>query len=92
MGGRLWSFAAERWEERVDEEEEGAVKYRPEWEDSEEGRLVAGSLRVGILWTPGGGGGLKEGGESDLDRTSSYEGRGRGQERRCCHSDTICCG
>lgn len=42
------------------------MKYRPEWEDSDEGHLLS------CLCTPGGGGGLKEGGDSAVvDCTSS---------------------
>lgn len=73
VGDRLGSFVTECWEDWVEEVVEGAVKYKPEWEDSEEGFLVAGSRRLCFLWTPGGGGGLKGGGESVPDCTSSLE-------------------
>lgn len=53
-----------------------AVKYKPECEDSEEGHLLSGSLLLGPLCTPGGGGGLKEGGDSAVaDWTSSWSER-----------------
>lgn len=48
------------------------MKYRPEWEDSDEGHLLSCSRLLWCLCTPGGGGGLKEGGESAVaDCTSS---------------------
>lgn len=54
----------------------GAVKYKPEWEDSDEGHLLSWSRLLGCLCTPGGGGGLKEGGDSAVvDCTSSWSER-----------------
>lgn len=49
------------------------MKYRPEWEDSDEGHLLSCSRLLGCLCTPGGGGGLKVGGDSaGVDCTSSW--------------------
>lgn len=48
------------------------MKYKPELVDSDEGHLLSRSLLLGRLCTPGGGGGLKEGGGSAVvDCTSS---------------------
>lgn len=48
------------------------MKYRPEWEDSDEGHLLRCCRLLWRLCTPGGGGGLKEGGDSAVvDCTSS---------------------
>lgn len=40
------------------------MKYNPEWDDSDDGHLSSWSRLLGRLCTPGGGGGLKEGGDS----------------------------
>lgn len=50
---------------------EGAVKYKPDWDEVEDGRLLSVAFRLGRRGTPGGGGGLNEGGGSEMDCTSS---------------------
>lgn len=52
-------------------EYKGAVKCRSELEESEEGRLLGVGLPLGRRCTRGGGGGLKEGGDSEVDLLSS---------------------
>lgn len=40
------------------------MKYKAEWEDSDDEHLLSWSCLLERLCSPGGGGGLKEGGDS----------------------------
>ncbi len=70
-GGDVWGLGAFGCLGSLVWEREGAVKYKPDWDELEEGRLLSVAFRPGRRWSPGGGGGLKEGGESEVEWTSS---------------------